>query len=127
MKHLKPFNEQLSQSIEPEVDDILNILIDEGLQVVSATVAEGVIGVYIKNISNDAITWDELVMIKDVLARLQVNYTISESVVPVRYPTQYGMVTVYSDGGVKGYTPTQLNKRLANDYIMGIHFHINIY
>jgi len=60
------------------VEDILNILIDEGLQIVSASVGE------------------------------------------------YGGVTVYSDlGGVKGHTPAQLNQRIANQGVMGIHFHIN--
>ena len=49
--------------------------------------------------------------------------TISES---SRYPTRYETVTVYSDlGGVKGYTPAQFNQRLANQGVMGIHFHIN--
>jgi len=64
------------------------------------------------------------VMIKEVFERLQVHYTISES---SRYPIQYGNVTVYSDGGVKGYPPAKLNQRLANDYIMGIHFHIHLH
>ena len=126
MKHLKVFeNYRLNESIEEaDIQDILNVMIDEGLEVIcSPFVLEDDVQVLNIYVTKDGpIIWTELVRIKEAIERLEVDYTIG-GMVGTQFVADIG-IGVFNDNGAQDNKIDELTEELIETYIVSVHFTI---